>query len=757
MRRLPLLIALLIAALIASVMPAYGKNQELPIYRFQQIHDSGSKMEPDFVHRCNGTVVFAIDRDLTRRTPGSWSDLEKSNLVCGIRSNDHIIKRIMVAACAYSMDGPDYSSSSAYRYLRRLCRKGRFKITKKRLPVTICADFQAAEMKLKGRNIKIIVPEDGTLSFPMGGASSLSDKELIEMGYRLSDGSCLKNIYPDLKDYRSAIEIQDYHRFHQETAYAERDLRRQVTFTRILSPSDPRSNILTTVILSILIMMWVVSAVHRSPQKMVRNYMCFVATVIISWLYLSMFKYMLTYDPAIRMLWYTYYIFITGLPLSLLYIVTVFDQKTKHIPIFLKIFMALYPLMVLMVYTNDLTHLVFYFPDGFSDLKQYDYRTGYFIIFAYCFIMLFSALAILIKKSRRSPKKKAAKLPIIVAILLVGYHAGYVVKIPLCRDTNFTMMYCIQAVMFLETLISSKMIPSNTHYKELFSMSPLHMRILDSSCNTVLSSEGSDGLNRMELQAIANYTGHSFYRNPSTIIHSKEIQGGYAVWEEDVTLINQINKVVEENIKNIENANMLLLREQNIKKKKISVQVDAQLFSELEEEIAGKVNLLKETVKDYEECNHRQYKLSYITLQLCNIKRHCNLFFYLQLGNVLPAYEFTVYLDELSEFAGYGGVHSLVRCGSLKDIDVDAAILLYDFYFILICWSMEKSHATLIGMLRDSDRITFTIIASESLDSLAFAPGFMDKLHKLKGHLMIKSFEDGDVVTLIIDRKKDSI
>ena len=110
--------------------------------------------------------------------------------------------------------------------------------------------------------------------------------------------------------------------------------------------------------------------------------------------------------------------------------------------------------------------------------------------------------------------------------------------------------------------------------------------------------------------------------------------GGYAVWEEDVTLINQINKVVEENIKNIENANMLLLREQNIKKKKISVQVDAQLFSELEEEIAGKVNLLKETVKDYEECNYRQYKLSYITLQLCNIKRHCNLFFYLQLGNV---------------------------------------------------------------------------------------------------------------------------
>lgn len=522
-----------------------------------------------------------------------------------------------------------------------------------------------------------------------------------------------------------------------------------VIFSKILL----KNSLIKFVLTIFLILIWSINAIHRSPQQKITNWIKFISCFLISWLMITLLKYQLETTVLTRILWYSFYIFTMGLPLSLLYIVLVFDhpyeKTTQIIPKKFIPFLILYPLLLLMVFTNDFTQIVFKFDlnDNWSDI--YSYNIGYYIIYIYCIILFIISITILIKKSKRSPKHKSIIFSIITAMAIVIYNTGYALGIPIFRQSSLSLYYSVLVILFLETILYFGLLPVNTHYSALFKFSQFNMKIIDNNKNTILKSNSSYMLAEKYIEQICKSKDLDIYINENILIHSKKIKGGYAIWKEDMYLVNQLNKIIETNIQQIENANLLLLKESDIKRKKISFEIKTELFNTLEKNIKTKLVTLENAANTISTSKNKEKQLTYIIILLCHIKRHCNLFFCAQQNYKIQAYELIVYLDELSELADFLNIKSLVRSDIKQPLDIRIATLIYDFYFEIISWSTLKSHATIIGILNQKENIlNFTIISSEPIKNLTLSKELKTTVKNLNAKITVKHQQDSNYISL---------
>ena len=116
--------------------------------------------------------------------------------------------------------------------------------------------------------------------------------------------------------------------------------------------------------------------------------------------------------------------------------------------------------------------------------------------------------------------------------------------------------------------------------------------------------------------------------------------------------------------------------------------------------------------------------------------------------------ELAMYLDELSEFSAYAGIHALVRCGVGGTVEVEAVTLCYDFYFTALSWAIETSHAVLIGQLEETETaLSFRILCSEPTASLEFPQSFSRRVRAYGGDITGRHVDESDSIHLVFPRK----
>ena len=704
------------------------------------------------------TVVFTVDPARTDLRPDSWQALRESGLPVSFPENG-VMRRLALASLAYGLEGPDYGKQAALHWMASLEEENRFFYGREDCPVTVCLDAQAAGRIAQGEELLVVVPRDGTLTFLCGLLSGTPPElnvgeDLLEAGFRLPDGSCRNPAYP--KDYSSAAPV-DCDRFTEASKDATRDIRRSVQHIRYFGSADGRESILLFSFSMILSVVWIGSALHRSPDRETRRWVWLIGIQIVLWLMISLIKYILYRSSLLtRLLWYAYYLFLMGLPLTMLYISAVIDRPIsgRRVPRWLLPFLAVYPLLIAAVFTNDFHQLVFRFDLAGNWDADYQYGPGYFIIFAYCLISFLLSLGLLIYKSRKSPKRCACIGPILVALLLIVYNVGYILSLPLFRDTNLALIFCLFSIAFLESAMNAGLLATNTRYRDMFSSSPLDIQLLDQSGNTVLASSRAEPLTMLERVQIMADPGASFYRGENSLLHSRKIHGGVAIWQEDLTRLNELRRKLCTSIEQMESANALLHREGEIRRQKIAAEFKIQLFTQLEQELSEQTRELAQVIRTLPDSPERSGRIARIPLLLCHIKRRSNLFFLAQQDSRMSGNELAMYLDELSEFSSYAGIHALVRCGIDGAVEVEAVTLCYDFYFTALSWSIEKSHAVLIGQLEEKDGLlSFSILCSESTASLEFPRSFSQRVEAFGGEITCRRVDESDSIHLTFLRK----
>lgn len=707
-----------------------------------------------------GTVVIAVDRTRTDIDITGWNSLRESQIPVGIGSESIIRNMLAIAALSYGLNPEEPAKQDALAFLEHLNQNGKFELNDSDAPILLCMDYEAVAWNREGGQYEIIVPAEGTLSYRMGLLSDVPltpdaglDEALLSAGLPLVSG---ERPWGFPSDYRSAhvLEGSDYDWFLEITGDSSRDLRRQVFHTRLYTSADLREHILSALLAVAVILLWKGSVSHRMVRHDVRRVVDVMSWLMVGWLLLRLFKYQLIQEAALsRMCWYGYYIFQLALPVTLLYLVRLTgraegERKPVH---FLWPPFVCYGLSVLLVMTNDFHQLVFVFdPDG-NWASDYGYGAGFWFIAAASLLMVVVAVGKLFYQGRRSTYWGGKVFPLLFCAGLFAYVIAYIYRVPLAWESDPTVIICVIAALFFETVLHAGLIPVNVQYQRLFSSAPIGLTLLDENGRTILSSLDARPISSSLWKRLLMDMDHPLLRDSQTQLHAVFIPGGMAVWQEDLSQLNRLRQEIQDVQTRLEAANALLQEEGEIKKRLYTSATNRALFEHLDRDLERRVTSLAHLLETLAETEHSRDLTAYIALCLCHIKRRCNLFFLARQDVSLLADEMSVYLDELAELASYAGMQILIRSGQSEGMKIRNAAVCYDFAFEIIAWAWSTNTSPVMGCLEsEGAHLVFRFLLSSDTEKWHFSEELMAAVSSLGGRIACKDLEDaaGIVLTL---------
>lgn len=699
------------------------------------------------------TVIIAVDRDQTSTSIQGWGDLLTVQEPVAFITGDPN-EQIVLAAMSYGLEGEGYTLENALNLLATIRKEKRLVANSFEAAIIICLDYQAAAMKKDGRNIEIIVPVEGTFTYEKGllSAQPLTfatdpTKALLAAGLRLPDGRCDESLYPPAAAYGNAASVGDFAHFNAVCQNISRAFRRDVLAVRLYSAADGREHQIFALIYIILVVLWTASVVHRAVQSGVRRAALCIGGILLLWITARLIKYQLP-GPLVlgRYLWYSYYLFQLALPLALLWLAWMVDrpEDSDTFPRWLRRVAIVSGVLLLLVLTNDLHGLVFRLdPLSLYWSSEYEYGIVFYFVMAGYILPLLIAIGLLVVKGRRNPHKRAFVFPLIFCALLLLYGFGYITRVPIAWESDFTITVGLFSLLFMETALRTGMIPVNTKYAMLFKRSSLSMQIIRPGGDVALASASSLPLRTDMLQKVLSSIPAPVEQDENTLLFASPVSGGHALWQEDITALGRLHADIAEAIRGLTAANKVLARQHAIQREQNESAAKTQLMAQLEGEISSYIVRLNDLTNRLAEAPDRKNETARIALLLCYIKRRCNLFFSEKEAERLPTNELAVYFDELGELAALAGVqvHASNTCGAA--LPVRYATLLYDFLYDVIDWASTSHCAVLLAYMTD-EKTSVTLSLLPSADALTYRmnPILCDAVKLAGVALTVKDMDD---------------
>ncbi|MGI6174770.1 MAG: hypothetical protein ACOYJC_01140 [Christensenellales bacterium] len=709
------------------------------------------------------TVVIAVDRDQTNARIEGWSDLSTAEDVVGYPDN-YQDNRLLMGAIAYGLEGDGFTLKKTLDLLKTLHTERRLALGMFDAPIVICYDHQAAALIKSGRNIQTVIPGEGTLTYQKGLLSNTElpftgdvESMLLSAGFRLLDGRCDGTLYPAEAAYGNAAAVLDY--VHLNTVFkdVENVFRRNVLHTRLYSSANGREHQFFALIYMVLVVIWTAAMFRRATHKNVRRAAPIAGIILLGWITVRLIKYQIGDALALnRYMWYSFYLFQLALPLVLLWLAWAIDkpdERTKT-PQWLRAMTAINGTLMMLVLTNDLHNWIFRLDLANPNwASEYGYGFVFFFVTAAWIVPLIMAIVILVVKSRQAPRKRGFVLPFAFCALLILYGMGYITRVPIAWDSDYTMVVGLFALLFMEVCMRSGMVPVNTKYERLFTHSPLNMQIIDHTETAALSSAAAIQVDHGLLcSALASYPLPA-EQDENTLLFAANITGGYALWQEDISSLNRLHAQIGESVRKRTMANAVLAEEEKIRRALDEETANIQLMKQLEQEIAGHIIRLSAMIDGLDTADDQPKETVRIALLLCYVKRRCNLFFRAQETKALPPDEWTSYIDELADMADYSGIKILVTSAIEAPVPVRQATLFYDFFYTVLDWASKKECPTMLAHLGTEGKTVFMrLLPSCDARSFALSTELSTAIQSAGGIFSTKDLDDAVGIRLVFPK-----
>ncbi len=295
-----------------------------------------------------------------------------------------------------------------------------------------------------------------------------------------------------------------------------------------------------------LLFVWSVSVRRRIMQTQVRRMLFLSAQLMIFWLVMREWKFRFVADVAVsRYLWYLYYVPLLLIPLLALFIsMSLGKAQTYRLPAWTGLFYAPTLVLLFLVLTNDLHGFAFQFTQGVRDEFHYTYGWLYYAVTVWIYLCSLLAFGIMVTKLRVPQSKKFLWLPLVPFMAAAGYGALYVVRRPLAFDWfgDLTVVFCLSFIGFFESCIQCGLIQSNTGYAALFDAGrAVCMQIADSDYHIRYCAHDAQPVRADAIRAAVKAP---VMTDEKTLLRAMPIDGGYAVWTEDIAPLTQAREML---------------------------------------------------------------------------------------------------------------------------------------------------------------------------------------------------------------------
>lgn len=381
--------------------------------------------------------------------------------------------------------------------------------------------------------------------------------------------------------------------------------------------------------------------------------------------------------------------------------------------------------LFLMIITNDFHELAFNFPMHDFSPDNYRHGIGYFLVFGWFALCSFASFAVMCTggKIRRKP---GAYAPLIISLVLTVYYiitclVGNKVTMFFAGDLSAACSLLFAFV--LESCIYCGLLPTNTRYDEMFVASVDNSaQIVDENFNVCYASACAQTVSEQQIRSALT---SPVAVGEDVLLHTAAISGGYTVWTEDISVLNELRKELTETGEELQERSAMLKHEYVLEKERKITAEQNRLYDFLTASAQKQIDAIAALMKEYElacdDSEKRNAVLSKIAVLGGYVKRKKHLILSSQNSNDILCSELKNAIDESVRYLKAMGVRCVVYVDNPNELlPYKTVSLAYDFFESVIEAALE-SIASCVVSVSEIDgilRMRIVVTCNENLSSL---------------------------------------
>lgn len=463
-----------------------------------------------------------------------------------------------------------------------------------------------------------------------------------------------------------------------------------------------------------MILLWDRIMESRILRTQSKKYFKMIAFLMIGYLGARTLKYEILYDNsvAIKYARYIYYLFSLNI-IHLVFFISLMVNKSERETISKWWHLLWIPTetFVLLVLTNDFHSLAF---STDVPLGVEAYKPLFYIIVLYAAILTIASLVSALRASRSMRSPWPVMLPILPMLLWILYTFSYVIN----RDFFVYIKTAIASaefniliiILFIESLVFTRSIPSNRGYDKFLRLSSLNIGIMNMDGDVVFSPKEGPSVTPEMIRASV---GKATKMDENTYLESAKIKGGESFWFIDLKELNSLKKQLYALNESLMSENELLSADKKLKEKMAKLEEQNEIRSYIASRLSDKFNFLKiimDNLPEDEEAFERTLKRACITSVY--IKRYSNLFLLSKKDKNIAMAELGLAFTESLNYLSLSGTVTKINWQSEGTLDIDTALAIYEVFQRILEVNYHALKAVDVNLVND-DEVVIKISADK--------------------------------------------
>lgn len=468
---------------------------------------------------------------------------------------------------------------------------------------------------------------------------------------------------------------------------------------------------------------WGISLYNRTVHPQVRRLLLNVDLLMLFWILVRTLRFQLNTPPGMdRMLGYLYYAPMLGIPVLCVQLVLTVDRSERYrLSAWARMLWLPSAVLLELVLTNDLHQQVFRLQQPWNEKYQYGWLFG--LVVGWIVICILLAFGIIAHKSRNPRVLRRLPLPAIPMVLLGVYAVLYGFHFPLIRQFlgDMTIVHCLMTAASLEGGLRCGLIQSNTGYEELLRVTSLAVQLVDRQGNVYCCSENGRMADRRELQAAMHGT---VQLDEHTLLRSAPVQGGYVMWQTDITELVENMERLKENRTELAERNYLEQQNYEVERKINALREKNRLYDLLQRQLAPQIIRMDQLLTQYRaapEADKRQL-LGQVAVLGAYLKRGANLMFLAQQHRYVPSAELRYALEESISSLELAGVECAMEVTHGVQLPAEAAAACYSRFESVVEGTLGQLDALFVRAIWTDHRLNLYLSVETGADLKAACP-----------------------------------
>ena len=517
-------------------------------------------------------------------------------------------------------------------------------------------------------------------------------------------------------------------------------------------------NIAICVLLAAMLFLWTDQMRKRLLHTEEKRYFTYMTLLLILLMIIRTVKFIFTPDGHIteRYLWYLYYLpivfAVVFMFFGVLHVGRPYDYRISRRWKLLYIPAAGIASVIL---TNDIHQQAFGFYDGIGQWETYTHRWAYFAAILWIAGMLVATLAVTFSRSLVSGSRKKIWMP---AVPLAGglvYFAVCIISPDglLSKMFKFAEIICFMLPAFAESLILSRLIPSNDNYSALWHEASIAVGIMDSEGNICYKTKKSvPVIQEQVMEALNNSVSLA---NGNMLLSSIRVQGGFGYWTKDISEINRLNRMLEDMGDVVTEENSMLDAENRLTENRIMLEEQNRLYDSIARDVASQLEKLDRILNTpAEEEIEFEQQMKYASLLISYIKRRSNLLLLYNQQETIHSDELKLAVSETIEYIRLCGIKAYSSFSGEQQLTGAVLLPAYEIFEKIIEMSIPGADAVLVNT-EFNDGITMNIELHRP-GRLLQSSNIQYEAERLGGSLEVETDGDTEFVTMFIPAGGDA-